>query len=269
MATVAENLQRIIQAKADIKEAIENKGVQVGDGTIDTYADYINDIQQGEGGETKPKIPNGLTFKGSTMGTFDMNPYDWSDHYFCQNLFEECRNLQRLENVPEDWKPYGTTAYMFNNCILLNEAPMMDMSCVGNTERMFEGCNSLTSIPQYNMHYVANATYMFNSCRALQSIPQLDFTNMRDCFNMLWQIKTDCTLGGFTNIRCNLNIYPISDINHNSFMNVINGLYDFTGNGIVPDNTEGNLTINPFSENKISDEEKAIATSKGWKITVS
>ena len=51
-------------------------------------------------------------------------------------------------------------------------------------------------------------------------------------------------------------------------MNVINGLYDFTGNGIVPDNTEGNLEISNKSEGTISDEEKAIATSKGWKITV-
>ena len=56
--TIAENLQRIIQAKADIKVAIENKGVVVGDITIDNYADKINQIEQGESG--KIVLPDGI-----------------------------------------------------------------------------------------------------------------------------------------------------------------------------------------------------------------
>ena len=41
-----ENIERLEQAKADIKEAIENKGVEVGDGLIDTYADKIRQIKE-------------------------------------------------------------------------------------------------------------------------------------------------------------------------------------------------------------------------------
>lgn len=39
--TITNHLQRIIQAKADIKKALEQKGCFVGDGTIDTYAAII------------------------------------------------------------------------------------------------------------------------------------------------------------------------------------------------------------------------------------
>lgn len=40
--TITSHLQRIIQAKADIKSALLAKGCDVGDGTIDTYAAIIS-----------------------------------------------------------------------------------------------------------------------------------------------------------------------------------------------------------------------------------
>jgi hypothetical protein len=47
--SIANEILRLQTAKADIKTAIENKGVMVGDGTIDTYAEKINEISGGEG----------------------------------------------------------------------------------------------------------------------------------------------------------------------------------------------------------------------------
>ena len=55
MATIAENLSRIQSAKADIKSAIEAKGVTVpSSATIDTYDDYISQISGGGGGIPMP-----------------------------------------------------------------------------------------------------------------------------------------------------------------------------------------------------------------------
>lgn len=48
--SIATEIQRLQTAKADIKTAIENKGVTVGDGTIDTYANLISQIIGGVGG---------------------------------------------------------------------------------------------------------------------------------------------------------------------------------------------------------------------------
>lgn len=60
--SIATEIQRLAQAKADIKTAIENKGVTVGDGTIDTFASKISEITGGGSGG----IPTGyktVTFK--------------------------------------------------------------------------------------------------------------------------------------------------------------------------------------------------------------
>ena len=45
--SIATEIERLQTAKADIKAAIENKGVTVGDGTIDTYAQKIGEISSG------------------------------------------------------------------------------------------------------------------------------------------------------------------------------------------------------------------------------
>lgn len=48
--SIATEIQRLAQAKADIKSAIEEKGVEVGNGTLDTYAAKIAEITGGGGG---------------------------------------------------------------------------------------------------------------------------------------------------------------------------------------------------------------------------
>ena len=67
---IADQITRIKNAKSAIKTAIEGKGVTVGNGTIDTYAAKINQIQQGdntayialiERSGTSVQIPAGTT----------------------------------------------------------------------------------------------------------------------------------------------------------------------------------------------------------------
>lgn len=47
--SIATEIQRLRTAKADIKTAIEEKGVEVGNGLIDTYAEKISEISGGGG----------------------------------------------------------------------------------------------------------------------------------------------------------------------------------------------------------------------------
>jgi hypothetical protein len=48
--SIATEITRLQKSKNDIKAAIEEKGVTVGDGTIDTYANLISQISVGGGG---------------------------------------------------------------------------------------------------------------------------------------------------------------------------------------------------------------------------
>lgn len=49
--TISDELNRLIQAKADIKTALESKGVTIGDSsTLDEFPALIEDMQTGGGG---------------------------------------------------------------------------------------------------------------------------------------------------------------------------------------------------------------------------
>ena len=56
-------------------------------------------------------------------------------------------------------------------------------------------------------------------------------------------------------------------LNVNSLLSILNGLYDFTGNGETPTSSQGKLTLGSTNLAKLSDEQKAIATDKGWTLS--
>lgn len=58
--SVATEITRLQKAKADIKSAIESKGVTVGDGLIDTYAEKIDEIPTGGSDEYQTAMWNSV-----------------------------------------------------------------------------------------------------------------------------------------------------------------------------------------------------------------
>jgi hypothetical protein len=130
--TIADNLQRIITAKADIKVAIENKGVYVGDVTIDEYASKIDEISSSD---SKIKLYNGISFQGSTFETMDWDRYDWSDVYDGRKLFYNCSNLREvpfylLSNIID-------ATSMCSYCTNLNVIEGVDMTNLKSHDSMF------------------------------------------------------------------------------------------------------------------------------------
>lgn len=218
---------------------------------------------------SKPKIPNGYSFSSSTWETFDMGDYDFSNHYYFAYMFSNCKTLKRVENFPQDAKPYGATIRMFYNTIDLEEIPMMDLSCVGNTVAMFggEGKNEkIEELPPYNMHSVMTADNMFQNFNNLKRVPQYDFSNMLSCNTMFYTHVENVELGGFLNIRCNLPLSELRVLSESSINNVLDGLYNFTENYITPNNTEGNIIFYSSVKNSLTEEQINKATSKGWVI---
>ncbi len=75
MGTISEEITRIAQAKADIKDAIEEKGIAVGDGLIDTYASKVLEIS---GGDPVP-----------TTGKYCVRFIDYDGHILKEKRVEE------------------------------------------------------------------------------------------------------------------------------------------------------------------------------------
>ena len=184
--------------------------------------------------------------------------------YNFNSLFTRCNNLKRIDNFPSDIVPYGGTFEMFNGT-QIEEAPYFDMQYIGTTNSMFHS-TKITTIPQYDMNNVMTVESMFYGCANLTELPLLNWESVLKTGNCFYKCRSLATVGGFQNFKAKLelNNSPLTD---ESVSNIINYVYDFTANAEIPDSTQGTLKLRTDVYNRISDELKALATSKGWTIT--
>ena len=77
--------------------------------------------------------------------------------------------------------------------------------------------------------------------------------------------------GGLLNLKCSLthnnNLKKLPNLTKESCLNILNGLYDFTGNGETPGSNQGQLKVHQNFLDKVG-EEISIGINKGWQITV-
>lgn len=147
---------------------------------------------------------------------------------------------------------------MFANCYNLTTIPALNTSKVTNMSSMFSNCSRLTSIPQLDTSNVTNMLSMFNGCNKLTSIPELDVSKVNGNFTFVFESCTSLTFIGMYGFRYSINITPTA-LEHDAivaFLNQAGTAYD-RSQRIVMGSTKLAL---------LSDEEKAIATNKGWTL---
>lgn len=125
--SINQEIQRINQAKVDIKEAIEEKGVTVGDGTLDTYPEKIAEISGG--GEDKEytlsvrnkvsgTAPSMTIPLGSNPKTFTLEDItiSWNIDDFLASIGDDHLGhfQMTINDTPIDFQAYGypTTSYL-------------------------------------------------------------------------------------------------------------------------------------------------------------
>ena len=153
---------------------------------------------------------------------------------------------------------------IFSGCNSLTAIPQMDTSAVTNMSGMFLYCYSLTLIPQLNTSAVTNMSSMFLYCYSLTSIPQLNtsaVTNMNSIFrycNSLTAIAFNGSVTGWAGYAVSLKDCSLS---HAAIVSFFNSLPTITSAKAIT------LTGNP-GVSELTDAEKAIATGKGWTLTL-
>ena len=185
-------------------------------------------------------------------------------------MFYEC---QVLKTIPKfDTSNVTSMANTFFACSSLTSIPQLDTSNVKDATNMFAYTN-ITTIPQLDFSSVINVQKLFNYCYELISIPLLDFgnvTNITQFFGNLGSAgQTVKNLGGFKGLKIDWNdnygLYKCSSITYESIMNVITNLYDFRANG--DSSTTRTLKMHKNTMALLTDNDKAIATAKGWVLT--
>jgi surface protein len=185
---------------------------------------------------------------------------------FVYSTFKEIPDFLDFSNVTD-------MSRMFESCGNLTTISKIDTSNATNMENMFYYCTNLTTIPQLDTSKVTNMSDAFSRCTALTSLPALNMQslNMYSFAGMFGNTELPklINLGGFLNLKLSLtsdkNLKKLPNLTYESCINVLNGLYDFTGNGETPTSEQGQLKVHQNFIDLVGDE-ISIATNKGWQI---
>ena len=188
--------------------------------------------------------------------------FDTSSVTNMTNAFQNCKaittipelNFSSLADAYQNYGVYG----MFNGCTSLKNIPTIPTGNLEMFNSMFYGCSSLETVPELNTQKVNNVYTTFNGCSSLKDFG--GFLNLGKAY---------------TRATANYNVYVLdlsacSQLTHDSLMNVINKLYDLNltynvaGGGTLYTQT---LKIGATNKAKLTAEEIAIATNKGWSVS--
>lgn len=189
------------------------------------------------------------------------------------SMFFQCNKLKTIPLL--DTSNVTDMNQMFIRCTGLLEIPALDTSKVTNMREMFNSCNVLVNAPQFNTENLTNMAYMFTYCSKLKTIPEFNchkVTSISSAFNGCTALTT---LGGFLNFgealptttaanngNWQITLTQSTKLTHDSLMNVINKLYDIATKGCKTQR----LNIGATNMAKLTEEEVAVATGKGWTV---
>ena len=174
------------------------------------------------------------------------------------SMFEGCSTLTTIPQI--DTSKVTNMYDMFEGCSSLTSISLLDTSKVTDMNYMFKGCSSLTSIPALDTSNVTRMSYMFSGCSSLISIPLLDTSKVNDMSSILSGCRSLKYLGGFKNLSISISssfLDQCPNLTVESLMNVINNLATVS---------RGILRFGSTNLNKLTAEQKAIATNKGWTL---
>ena len=231
------------------------------------------------GRSTFKEVPEWVDFEGITDMSY---------------MFDNCGNLQTIPLI--NTRNVTDMGYMFNECTSLKTIPLLDTSNVTNF-RYFLYRSKITELPQfdlrkgvdfyefcyncYDLKYVpnldlssaTNISGLLENCNSLISVGEIKVPNVRGEVTYFFggSNKDNLTdFGGLIGFRGSITsdgFHTCPNLSYQSCINILNGLYDFSGNGETPNSNEGKLKVHQNFLDKVG-EEISIATNKGWTITV-
>ena len=145
-----------------------------------------------------------------------------------------------------------STAKSFENAMKFD-----DTSNVTDMYSMFYNCSSLTTIPLLDTSNVIDMSSMFSGCFSLTTIPQLDTSNVTNMVRMFTNCSSLTTIH-MTGMKVSFGIFFSTKFTRDALVEILNNL------SVVTSTTT--LTMGSTNLAKLTDEDKKIATEKGWTL---
>lgn len=159
MATVAENLQTLNEAKSAIKMAIEAKGQDMTDVPFTQYAEKIEGIQAG-GDDGEPNMLEAMiNVTKSISFWFEKITDDDID------VIETILSSVNFKNIDT-----YSAASSFRNNVKITRLPLFDTSSCSAFGYFVYGCTKLTTMPAYDVRNSTSFGSTFTNCYALGEV---------------------------------------------------------------------------------------------------
>lgn len=194
------------------------------------------------------------------------------------NMFRYCGKLSVVDDINLD--SAKNTSYMFANCYTLSKIGNISMPASTNTSYMFQNCYNLRRIGAISSELSANMSYMFANCYALEEITVdgTSATNMNYIFSnctALSSVKIKNISGDvtFSSAFANCNnlrhvIFENVDGWNGSDISITSSTFDNKAAIALFESLPTITATHTINLNGLglTDEEKAIATNKGWAV---
>ena len=224
-----------------------------------------------------------------SLTSLDLSNFDTSAVTTMDGMFSSCHSLASLDLSNFDTSAVTNMSLMFFNCFSLTSLDIsnFETSAVTNMDRMFSSCHSLTSLDlsNFDTSAVTNMGSMFSSCHSLTSLDLSNFdtsavTTMDGMFSSCHSLASldlsnfdtsavknmNGMFNGCTNLtnfascvfRKSIDFSTCAKLSHDSLMSIINNLAEVTN--------AQKLTLGTTNKTKLTINEIAIATEKGWTV---
>ena len=270
--SIANEIQRLQSAKADIKTAIENKGVTVGDGTLDTFAQKISEISGGGSGDYEQGFEDGknsvvrLEKFVKTIQIYNFNEFGTKELEFIfdkANIFRSSFTMQKSGADSIYFETNTTVEHLTisTNALVRDMYRMFycDNYCIDNTMKR------ITLNFDLDTEYVStvNLNNAFQNMRGLEIIDgkplnASNTTSFNSTFSQCFALREIRFIEN--SIKASINFSVCSQLSTETIQSIIDGLADLTGG------TAQTLTLHADVGGKLTDTQKAAITSKNWEL---
>lgn len=251
--SIATEIERIQNAKSSIKTAIENKGVTVGNGTIDTYASKIDEITTGSGENWYDTFWDAFQYSDGRLNyNYAFGGYGWTDVTFKPKYDMKPTTAQNM---------FSYSAITDLVKILENQKVILDTSNCTGFGYMFHLATKLTTVPHIDFSKAGGSlAYVFNDCTVLKTIEKLTFnkdlkyTNFFTNCNALENLVVEGEIGN------TISLSNSSLLTNDSVNSVINALIE------LPADAPQTIRFHATVKNNLTQEQIASITSKNWTL---
>ena len=226
---------------------------------------------------------NGIEFADMFSGCSNLANFpelNFSKGTTFSSTFTRCT---KITNVPDVDFGNGTNfGYTFNTCSALETVGVLQTGKGTNFANMFAYCSKLKTVNGLDMSSATNVQSVFSNCPLLESVPELNLGKVIYVQSLFYGCSALKNIGGVkdlgkgytsksannTSYRLTLSYSPL--LTYESLMNVMNDVYDLNLTYNVANGGRlytQQLQIGSTNMAKLSAEEIAIATNKGWTVS--